>query len=61
MSKTADWTPQDQRIAMAALAFASDHGPIAAAREGNRGAQTIVATLLCAQLAARGLKIIDDI
>lgn len=61
MPKNEDWTPQDERIAMAALAFASDHGPLAAAREGSRGAQTIVATLLCAQLAARGLKIVDDI
>lgn len=61
MAKNDDWSPQDERIAMAAIAFASDHGPIPAARKGDVGAKTIVASLLCAQLAARGLKIVDDI
>ena len=48
------------RLEDAAVAFASDYGPLAAAREGDKMARTIVADILVERLAVNGLRVTVD-
>lgn len=46
-----------EKISKAAVAFASDYGPLPAARDGDENAQLVMANRLMDQLRKQGLTI----